>query len=334
MSGLSKSIIVMDPMRLSSVYGPEQVSEISQISELVCPPVSAEAVLASPEILKGVEYLFGGWNMPVLDRTFLQFAPRLRGVFYSAGTVKPYLTDAFWKRNIVLTNAHQANAVPVAEYCVAAILFSLKLGWFHLRNMHKEKRWIRKTTEIPGCYDATVGLISLGAIGFKTLELLRPYNIKPLIYSTSVTQARADEWDADVVSLDEIFERCDVISLHTPLLPSTKGMIKGEHFRRMKKNATFINTARGAVVNQEEMIEVMRERPDLTALIDVLDPEPPEPGDEIFNVENIHITPHIAGSLGRECRRLGQTAIDECQRFIAGEVLLYQVFESDLARMA
>ena len=102
----------------------------------------------------------------------------------------------------------------------------------------------------------------------------------------------------------------------------------------MKKNATFINTARGAVVNQEEMIEVMRERPDLTALIDVLDPEPPEPGDEIFNVENIHITPHIAGSLGRECRRLGQTAIDECKRFIAGEVLLYQVFESDLARMA
>ena len=193
---------------------------------------------------------------------------------------------------------------------------------------------MRKTPEIPGCYDATVGLISLGAIGFKTLELLRPFKIKPLIYSTSMSQARADEWGAELVGLDEIFERSDVVSLHTPLLPSTEGMIRGEHFRKMRPQATFINTARGAVVNQKEMIEAMRERPDLTALLDVLDPEPPGPGAEIFDVANIHITPHIAGSLGRECLRLGQTAIDECKRFIAGEDLLYQVHQSDLARMA
>lgn len=334
MSGLPKSIIIMDPMRLNSVYGPGQLSQISQISELVCSPTSKEEVYSNPDPMSEVEYLFGGWDMPKLDEAFLRMAPKLRGVFYSAGTVKPYVSDALWERDIVLTNAHQANAVPVAEYCVATILFSLKLGWYHLRQMYKEKAWMRKTAEIPGCYDATVGLISLGAIGFKTLELLRPYNIKPLIYSTSMTQARADEWDAEVVSLDEIFERSDVVSLHTPLLPSTMGMIKGEHFRMMKQNATFINTARGAVVNQKEMIGVMRERPDLTAVLDVLDPEPPQAGDEIFEVENIHITPHVAGSLGRECRRLGQTAIDECKRFIAGEELLYQVKETDLASMA
>ncbi len=333
-SSAPKSILIMDPLRLGSVYGPAQLAEISKISDLVCPPTTTEAVLANPEVLKEVEILFGGWNMPALDKEFLQMAPKIRSVFYSAGTVKPYVSDALWERGIVLTNAHKANAVPVAEFCVASILFSLKLGWYHLRQLNKEKCWSRKTTEIPGCYDATVGLISLGAIGFKTLELLRPYNIKPLIFSTSMTQSKADEWNAEVVSLDDTFERSDVVSLHTPLLPSTRGMIRGEHFRKMRPNATFINTARGAVVNQQEMIEVMRERPDLTALLDVLDPEPPEPGADIFSVDNIHITPHIAGSLGRECRRLGQTAIDECKRFIAGEELLYQVHESDLASMA
>lgn len=334
MSSRPKSVIIMDPERLNRVYGPEQLKAIEKITELVAPPMSSEEALAHPEILKDVEILFGGWNMPVLDAAFLGMAPQLRGVFFSAGTVKPYVSDALWERGIVLTNAHKANAVPVAEYCVAAIIFSLKLGWHHIRDLHQSKRWERSSGDIPGCYDATVGLISLGAIGFKTLELLRPFNIKPLIYSTSMRQAQADEWGAELVELDELFARSDVVSLHTPLLPSTEGMIRGEHFRKMRPHATFINTARGAVVNQQEMIEVMRERPDLTALLDVVDPEPPADGDPIFDVQNIHLTPHIAGSLGRECRRLGQTAVDECRRFLAGEDLLYEVHERDLARMA
>ncbi|MDQ8183597.1 hydroxyacid dehydrogenase [Pelagicoccus sp. SDUM812005] len=334
MSKLPKSIVIMDPLRLSSVYGPEQLSQIEEISELVCPPLSKEDVAANPERMAEVEYLFGGWGMPELNTAFLESAPNLKGVFFSAGTVKPYVSDELWERGIVLTNAHQANAVPVAEYCVAAIILSLKLGWTYLRTLREKQSWQRETTEIPGCYDATVGLVSLGAIGFKTLELLKPFKVKPLIYSTSMSQAQAEEWGGEVVSLDEIFERSDVISLHTPLLPSTRGMIRGEHIRKMRHRATFINTARGAVVNQAEMIEAMRERPDLTALVDVTDPEPPADGDEIFKVDNIHVTPHIAGSLGRECRRLGQTAIDECKRYLAGEDLLYQVVESDLARMA
>ncbi|MBD5780017.1 hydroxyacid dehydrogenase [Pelagicoccus sp. NFK12] len=324
----------MDAVRLSSVYGPEQLSQISEISEMVCPPTTKEALTENLELMKEVEYLFGGWAMPELSQEFLDSAPNLKGVFFSAGTVKPYVSDAFWARNIVLTNAHKANAVPVAEYCVASIILSLKLGWKYLRELRENKRWARETAEVPGCYDATVGLISLGAIGFKTLELLKPFKVKVLVYSTSMSQDEANEWGAEIVGLDEIFERSDVVSLHTPLLPSTTGMIRGDHFRTMKPRATFINTARGAVVNQAEMIEAMRERPDLTALLDVVSPEPPEEGDEIFSVDNIHITPHIAGSLGREGLRLGQTAIDECKRFIAGEDLLYQVVEGDLARMA
>lgn len=334
MSSLPKSIIVMDTLRLSMVYGPEQLSQINEISELVCEPLTKEELAEKPELMAEVEYIFGGWGMSALTKEFLESAPKLKGVFYSAGTVKPYVSDALWERDIVLTNAHQANAVPVAEYCVASIILSLKLGWTYLRELRENQSWKRETAEIPGCYDATVGLISLGAIGFKTLELLRPFQIKPLIYSTSMSQSQAEEWGGELVGLDELFERSDVVSLHTPLLPSTRGMIRGEHFRRMKKRATFINTARGAVVNQAEMIEAMRERPDLTALVDVTDPEPPVDGDDIFKVDNIHVTPHIAGSLGRECRRLGQTAIDECKRFMAGEELLYQVVESDLARMA
>lgn len=334
MSDLPKSIVIMNTDRLDSVYGPEQLAQISEISQLVSAPMTAAEVAQNPEIMKDVEIIFGGWGMSALTKEFLDSAPKLRGAFYSAGTVKPYVSDALWERKVVITNAHQANAVPVAEFCAASIILSLKLGWRYIRKIRDNQKWARETAAIPGCYDATVGLISLGAIGFKTLELLKPFKIKPLIYSTSMKQADADEWGAELVGLDDIFERSDVVSLHTPLLDSTRGMIRGEHFRKMQRNATFINTARGGVVNQAEMIEAMRERPDLTALLDVVEPEPPVDGDEIFSVDNIHLTPHIAGSLGRECRRLGQTAIDECKRFLAGEDLLYEVVEADLARMA
>lgn len=324
----------MHANRMTDVYGSHEMEQICAMTELLFPPGPLPDKGIRDGQLHEVEILFGGWGMPSLSEELLTKMPKLRAVFYSAGSVKSYVTDAFWKRNIVITNAHRANAVPVAEYCLAAILFSLKLGWRWIHQSHEEKVWRLDMSAIPGVYDATVGLISLGAIGYKTLELLKPYEIKPLIYSTSMTQERAAKYGAEVVGLDELFERSDVVSLHTPLLPSTRGMIRGDHFRKMRPHATFINTARGAVVQQNELIEAMRERSDLTALIDVVDPEPPEDGAEIFKVPNIHVTPHIAGSLGRECRRLGQTAIDECKRFLAGEPILHQVHQSDLDGMA
>lgn len=327
-----KAILLMNPERLPQVFGPNELEQVAQVVDLINGPDGAQDL--SDEDLAAVEIVLGGWGMPKLTESLLDKMPNLRGVFYSAGTVKPYVTDALWSRNIVITNAHRANAVPVAEYCLAAILFSLKLGWHRIRQCREEHIWRQERSQIPGCYDATVGLISLGAIGYKTLELLRPFEIKPLIYSTSMTSQQVAEWGGEIVGLDEIFERSDVVSLHTPLLPSTEGMITGEHFRKMRPNATFINTARGAVVRQNEMIEALRERPDLTALLDVVDPEPPEDGSSIFKVDNIHLTTHIAGSLGRECLRLGQTAVDECKRFLNGEELKHRVVESDLNGMA
>ena len=329
-----KSIIIGDPVRLPTVFSAYERDQISELTDPVCEPLSREQVLADLSILRDVDVIFGTWGMPRLEAPFLDAAPNLKAIFYAAGTVKSFATEEVFRRKVLMTTAYQANAVPVAEYCLATILFSLKLGWRHLRSLYLKKAWHRDTDRITGAYDATVGLISLGAIGKKTLELLRPYELNVLVYSTSMTQEQADQLGVQRGSLDELFERSDVVSLHTPSLPTTQGMIKPEHFRLMKPNATFINTSRGAVVDQSGMIRVLRERNDLTAILDVTEPEPPEPGNVIFDLENIFITPHIAGSLGSECRRLGQTAIDECRRYLEGEPLQCPVVMEDLFRMA
>jgi len=136
------------------------------------------------------------------------------------------------------------------------------------------------------------------------------------------------------VSLDQLFRESDVISLHTPSLPATKGMITGAHFAAMKPNATFINTARGAVVRETEMIEVLTHRPDLQAVLDVTDPEPPKPESPLYTLPNVVLTPHIAGSQNNECRRMGHYMVEELGRYLAGQPLKWQINQELAAKLA
>jgi phosphoglycerate dehydrogenase-like enzyme len=102
----------------------------------------------------------------------------------------------------------------------------------------------------------------------------------------------------------------------------------------MKLNATFINTARGAVVRENELIDVLRERSDLTALLDVTYPEPPVPDSPLFTLPNVMLTPHIAGSVGPECLRMGELMYDELCRYLNGEPMRYKVRREQAAMMA
>jgi len=125
-----------------------------------------------------------------------------------------------------------------------------------------------------------------------------------------------------------------VVSLHTPWLPETVGMVTGAHLRSMKTDATFINTARGAIVREAEMIAALQERPDLTAVLDVTYPEPPEAGSPLYTLPNVILTPHIAGSMGRECQRMGRLMVDEFERYRAGEPLRWAISQEQAAVMA
>ena len=200
-------------------------------------------------------------------------------------------------------------------------------GW---RERKYPPRW-----DVPGAYESTVGLISLGMIGRKTVELLQPFDLHILAYSTSTTPSAAAEMGIDeLCSLDDVFRRADVVSLHTPWLPETENMIAGDHLRLMKPGATFINTARGAVVNEREMISVLQERDDLWAILDVTHPEPLEAGSPLYSLPNVVLTPHIAGSMSAECRRMGRYMVDELERYLRGEPLRWAISEAEARRLA
>ena len=132
--------------------------------------------------------------------------------------------------------------------------------------------------------------------------------------------------------LDEFVGDLDIEGDQT--IDATVGLITGAHLATMKAGATFINTARGAIVREAEMIDVLQARPDLLAVLDVTYPEPPVGGSPLYSLPNVILTPHIAGSLDTECQRMGQIVVDELQRYLAGEPLQWAISQEQASIMA
>jgi phosphoglycerate dehydrogenase-like enzyme len=330
---MHRAIYILNTDAYDKIYGPAERDAIAELVGMAPPQQTAAEVQAAPETLRDVEIIFSGWGMAPLDETLLAAAPKLKAVFYGAGSIRYFATEAAWAHGITICSAWAANAVPVSEYTLAQILFSLKRGWHYALEIKREQRWVEKTP-VPGAYGSTVGLISLGMIGRLVAERLRPFDVEVIAYDPFVSDADAAALGVTRCGLDELFARADVVSLHTPKLPETLGMITGAHLAAMKPGATFINTARGAIVRETEMIEVLTQRPDLFAILDVTDPEPPVPGSPLYTLPNVVLTPHIAGSMDAECRRMAQYMIDDARRYLAGEPLRWQVTRERAETMA
>ncbi len=332
---MTKGLIILEQHPFQLIYGDRLQVEIAHRVKLLNEkPLTKAEVTADPSILAEVEVIFTGWGAPVMDEAFLAAAPKLKAVFYGAGSIRGFTTDAFWARNITVTSAYAMNAVPVSEFTLASILFSLKNAWRYVLGTKRDGK-IPAKTSCAGAYGSKVGLISLGMIGRLVRERLRPFDLEVLAYDPFVTREQAAALSVEIVSLEEIFKQCDVVSLHTPWLKETERMITGAHFRSMKPGATFINTARGAVVCEDELIEVLQERPDLTALLDVTYPdEPPKPGSPLLSLPNVVLTPHIAGSMDLECRRMGQLMIEEFDRWSRGDSLKWGLTKEKAATLA
>ena len=328
-----KGIFILGSWHRENIYGPEEQADLARLVDIAAPMQTAETIEANPGLLRDVDVIFSGWGAPVFNREFLEAAPNLKAVFYASGTVKGFVTDEFWARGIELSGANSVFVLPVAEFAVSQILFCLKHGWqFALET--KRLRNYAQHTPVPGAFGSTVGLVSLGAIARRTRELLRPYDLKVIAYDPLMAKTEAEKMGVTLCSLEEVFALSDVVSLHTPWLPETEKMIRAEHFAAMKEGATFINTARGAVVDEAGLAEVFSKRPDLFALLDVTWPEPPPPESPLYDLPNVIITPHIAGCMSRECRRGGRFVVEELGRYLRGEQLQGRITKEQLAFIA
>lgn len=315
MSKKKKGIVILARPALDRIYGERLLQDIAQRIDLVAPPQTSESIQDRLDLLADVEVIFTGWGAPRMDARFLDHAPHLQAVFHGAGSVRRFITPDFWERDILLTTARAVNAKPVAEFTLGTILLSLKRTWYYALEARRLGQFPPKVA-VPGAYESTVGIVSFGLVGQHLRDLLRSFDINVLLYDPFVTQETAHQQNITLASLNDVFRQSDVVTLHTPSLPETQHMIRARHFELMKNGATFINTARGAVVHEEEMILSLRRRTDISAFLDVTQTEPPVLGSPLYTMPNIVLTPHIAGSLNQECLRMGEEMIKEFDRWI------------------
>ncbi len=287
----------------------------------------ADAVLAEAEVI------VGHWGCPPLDAAMLDRAPRLGLFAYAAGTVKMTLTDAVWDRGIRVTSGANANAEPVAEFTLAAILFANKgVLWrrgpvdFSAMSAMDDLQW--------GNYGRTVGIVGASLIGRRVIELLRPFShMTVTLYDPYVSTEEAASLGVDKLELDELCATADVLSIHAPALPETMHMIGADQLSALPDGATVINTARGPLIDHEALLPHLASGR-LYAILDVTDPEPLPDNSPLLEMPNVWISPHLAGSQGTELARMTDYVIEEVRRWSIGEPALNEVTRDRLATMA
>ncbi|MGW2234296.1 hydroxyacid dehydrogenase [Streptomyces sp. NPDC001759] len=335
MSERPRALFAMTAGNLPLVFPPEVLARLREAVD-VDPELIAEDFTEARvrEALARTEILLTGWGCPRLDAAVLDAAPRLRAVLHSAGSVKGFTTPEVWRRGIVVSSAADANAVPVAEYTLAMILLAGK-DVLAARERLRAERVHPGWGVVPGIgnHGRRVGVIGASRIGRRVITLLAPFDLRVSLTDPYVTERRAAELGVPLLPLDDLLRTSDIVTVHAPDTPSTRHLVGRRELALMPDGATLINTARGALVDHDALVEEVRAGR-LNAVLDVTDPEPLPADSPLYDLPGAFVTPHLAGSQGNELARLGATVAEEAARLLAGDGPAHPVDPAVLEREA
>ena len=288
---------------IEHVFGQGRREQIQEIAEVYPHVINANNFAEHAEALGEIEAVFSTWGMPTLEEEQIDQLKSLKAVFYAAGATpfrKPYV-----ERGVTVCSATRANALPVAEFVLMQIMLCATNFLRHIDGCKSredmDQQWCNKGR---GAYGAKVSLLGKGSIAKHLLELLEKFN-----FDVQVIGSREIMQDPD--RLKSIFKESFIVSNHLPNREDNQKILNAELFELMPEGANFINTGRGAQVDEAGLARVFTERPDLTAYLDVQHPEPPEADSPLYTAPNIHLTLHIAGAIADEVLRLADYMIDD-----------------------
>lgn len=337
MTNKPEALVVMDRKTFTDQF---DTSRLERLAGLVAlgQPIWTDSIDA-PQLrrrLAEVEILITSWGAPRLDAQRLAAMPNLRAIFHCAGTVREMVSEELWDRDILITNCADVNAVPVAEFTFATILLAGKKAQF-LANDAKTYRedWSYQANHGDlGNIGRTIGVIGFSRIGRRVVKLMEHLqDAVCLVVDPYADPHEVAAAGGRLVSMEEMLPVADVVTIHAPELPQTRRMIGATELAAMKDHATLINTARGSLVDTKALEDACRAGR-IQAVLDVTDPEPLPADSVLYDLPNVVITPHIAGSLGTETRRMSDAALDELERYLSGEALVARVLMEDLGLSA
>ena len=319
------------------LWSEEDSDRVAALCRVIEAPVPEDADRSFLENHIGdADIVISGWGTAPLGTDVMARAGRLKLLAHAAGSVRPVVSDALWDRGVQVTSAAAAIACGVAEFCLGLILIAPKRAfWAGLSCRQGEWREGLATFGGPqDIYQETIGIIGAGHVGRALCELLRNFTCRVILFDPYCSSEAAAALGAEKVdTLDAVFEQSLVVSLNAPTTEETRKMLRGRHFRLLREGAVFINTARAAIVDQAEMIEEL-EKGRFVACLDVTDPEPPPPSSRLRSLPNVWLTPHEAGAVAQNLRRIGTSVADEIEALVQGRPFHFEVTREKLANMA
>ena len=292
-------------------------------------PASKDDLLA---LLPDADGCLTSWGVACLDADVIAAAPRLQVMAHMGSSVARFVSEALWQRGLRVTTAAPVLARDVAVTTLGLMIVGLKRIW-PLGQLVRQGGW-RESPYWPSreLYGKTVGIIGASHVGRHVIELLRPFGTRILLYDPYVSEDGAARLGVTKADLEDLLSQADVVTLHAPAKQETYHLLDAGRLALMKDDALLINTARGTLIDEPALVSELR-KGRFFAFLDVTDPEPPAVTSPLRKLDNVVVTPHLAGCI-EDCGRMGEMAVEELRRYFAGEPPLYQVTRDMLSRIA
>ena len=277
------------------------------------------------------EAVVTGWGSIPMDGELMK-KTNIKLVVHTGGSVGGYVNDEVYDLGIKVISGNDLYADSVAEGVLAYMLTALRKIPDYVECTRKGG-WDIPELPTEGILDQSVGLIGMGAISKRVVKLLQPFGVSLKLYSGyPIDEKYLNENNAVQASLEEIFSTCKIVSLHSAMNERTRGMIGKEHFDLLKNGAVFLNTARGRIIREEEMIEALKENR-FRAILDVYYEEPLAQDSELRKLKNVYCIPHKGGPTADRAPFITKKLIDDMMKFEKGESLKLEITREYAARM-
>lgn len=283
------------------------------------------------EALVGMDACLTGWDVPTIDREILERADRLSFVIHLGATVAPVVTRDVYERGVRVCSGNRVMARVVAEAILGFMLSGRRnLPWFN-HAMHAGMPWPRELGRSRSLLGASVGFVGLGSIGRELLDLLAAFDVRVKVFDPYIEPEALDPWPfASRASLETCLGDTDVISLHASRTPETVGLLGPVELGRIRDGALLINAARGGLIAESALIRELESKR-ISAVLDVYWKEPLPVDHPLRSMDNVILTPHMAGAPSHAL--LAEAMVAEVERAAAAEPLEFEIPIGQFERM-
>jgi len=332
-------VLVLPSGELQEQLFPDRVRD--RLAHFADPVYNEKESLSSEELadrLPGFQAVVTGWGSPKLTPEVLDAADRLGLVAHAAGSVRFLLPDPpgeFFRRGLRLTSATKTMSRYVAELSLCLAIACLRRVSRFREDLKQSDSWWGTHSDLnpDTLVEQRVGLVGLGSISWELVRLLQGFGCELCAYSRHADAETAASRGVKLVGLDELLATCPVIFLLAAVRPDTTKMISRERLKLVRDGSVIINTARGALIDEDALIDELRAGR-LWAGLDVTDPEPPAADSPLRTLPNVLLTPHVGGPTPSRYWDMAAFVVEELGRFFLGQPLQAEVTERRLEGMA